>query len=654
MLSRRDLARLAALASLASAVAQKKPLRRSECFLGMHFDLHPNDKDTALGRDVTEEMVEAFLARVKPDYVQYDCKGHVGYLGYPSAVSKPASGIVNDSLALWRKVTAKHGVGLFIHFSGVWDTLAVAEHPEWARITPDGKRDPNNTSVFSPYVDQRMIPQLKEAASRYDLDGVWVDGECWSVQPDYSGAAAKAFGSPLPKTPADPRWQEFLEFNRQRFRDYVRHYADEIHRFRPGFQIASNWLYSTYVPERPDLPVDFVSGDFLGNASISSARLEARYLAQIGMPWDLMAWGFQWGRNNAVGNVHKSAVALQQEASVVLAQGGGFQVYYQPTRAGKLDRRLIEVMGKVGDFCRARQAVSHKSDCIPQVGVLFSKRTLYRTTKKMFGGWGAAVNPARGFIDALVESGYSVDVIPDWKLSEIAEGYPLIVVPEWADIGEETRDALVHYVRQGGSTLVAGAANAGLFASLAGVTLRGAPAQANAFIAGEESFGNVTGIWQDIEAEALEQRYPTFDARDGAVAATLSTVGKGRLLLVPGPLGTAFAATHAPEVRRFVARLAARLFTPAYRIQGPPVLESALRRKNGKTLLHLANASAMQVAGDYSTSDYVPPVGPVTVTFAKPPKRAMLLPENRELPVTPGGSVTIPSIDIHAVLSLDA
>jgi len=43
------------------------------------------------------------------------------------------------------------------------------------------------------------------------------------------------------------------------------------------------------VPEEPELPVDFLSGDYLGNASISTARLEARYLSQTGRPWDLMA-----------------------------------------------------------------------------------------------------------------------------------------------------------------------------------------------------------------------------------------------------------------------------------------------------------------------------------------------------------------------------
>ena len=77
---------LAGTAALPSLLAQTAPprLARRDCFFGLHFDLHPNKSDTALGRDLTDAMVDSLLERVKPDYVQYDCKGHAGYLGFPS------------------------------------------------------------------------------------------------------------------------------------------------------------------------------------------------------------------------------------------------------------------------------------------------------------------------------------------------------------------------------------------------------------------------------------------------------------------------------------------------------------------------------------------------------------------------------------------
>jgi hypothetical protein len=634
-----------ATAGLAKGQAGPPRLLRKDSFFGMHFDLHPNPNDKALGRDVTEAMVERFLEKVRPDFVQYDCKGHAGWLGYPSKVSDPAPNIVNDSLAVWRKVTARRGVALYIHFSGVWDSLAVKQRPEWARLDAAGKGDGRQTSLFGPYVDERMIPQLLEVSEKYELDGVWVDGECWATNADYSEAAARAYGKPLPRTDKEEGWHEFLEFNRERFRRYVKHYVDTLHAKRPKFQVASNWLYSTMVPERPDLPVDYLSGDYLGNAPIARARLEARYLAANGKPWDLMAWGFQSATNNPVGVIHKPATQLQQEASVVLAQGGGFQVYYQPTRTGHLDDSLVETMAKVGQFCRARQQVSHKTEPIPQVAVLFSKHSLYRTGGKLFGSWGARSNPAVGVLDALIENLYSVDVLPDWKIGEAGAQYPLIVVPEWPDIGDEATRALERYAANGGKLLVIGAENAVRFAGLLGIRGDGAPAEQPAWIGGGEVFANCRGRWQGVElagAEAIEYRHPSHDvSRERMIAATV----RGGVVGFYGPLGTVHAATHAPATRALMRRMASRLFTPKVRVEGPPTLEIALRRKGGRVLLHIANATAMQVASDYAVMDFVPPVGPVKVYGAA--REATLAPEGRRVS---GSPLVIDQVHVHSVL----
>lgn len=659
-LTRRQFAAASAAATL-SAQSDPPRKKRSESFFGLHFDLHPNEKDTALGRDVTEEMVERLLAATKPDFVQYDSKGHAGWLGWPSQVGPSAPGIVKDSLAVWRKVTAKHGVALYIHFSGVWDSEAVRRHPEWARVTPDGKPDTRNTSTFGPYVDKLMIPQLREAASKYSLDGAWVDGECWSTGPDYSSAAEEAFRkatgiAQLPRKAGEPGWLEFLEFNREQFRKYVRHYVGEVHRTHPKFQIASNWLYSTFVPEEPTLPVDFLSGDYLGNASISTARLESRYLAQTGKSWDLMAWGFQQAQSNAIGHVHKPAVQLQQEASVVLAQGGGFQVYYVPSRAGHFEQAHINVMGALAKFCRARQAVSFNSETVPQIGVVFSKETLYSTSNKLFGGWGRLQDPARGWIDSLLACQWSVDVLPDWKLARIAAQYPLIVLPDWAAPGDAVKKTLLDYADSGGAVVIAGARNAALFAEAAGVRLAGEAKQQPAFLGGSEVLGNAAGIWQDVEsagASVIERRHDGMDTRSGGKPAALSIRrGKGEIVLIPGPIGVVYAATHAPAVRDFIRRVVSPRFKPLVEVQAPPTVEVSLRRKDGRLIVHLLNTTAMQVAGDYSAMDFIPPLSGIRVKFSKAPRNLRLEPGGRPLKLA-AGAVELPRLDIHTALAAE-
>jgi hypothetical protein len=644
-----------------SGQTKEHRLPRKDCFFGLHFDLHPGPTDTVLGRDVTDEMVERLLQRVKPDYVQYDCKGGPGYLGYPSHVGTPAPGIVKDSLEIWRRVTARHGVSLFIHFAGLYDTLAIEQHPDWAEVRSDGTFDPDRVSTFSPYVDERMIPLLKEAAEKYDLDGAWVDAECSEVHPDYSPAALRAFRAAtgmekVPQGPNNAGWREFLEFNRQQFREHVRSFAEALHKFRPGFQICSNWLYTTFMPERPEIPVDFVSGDYPGNAGL---RLDARYLSSGTLPWDLMAWGFKGQSNN-----QKPAVQVEQEAAVILAQGGGFEVYYQPTRAGKIDSRIIGVMAEVAEFCRTRQRLTHKSESIPQIGLLFSKNSLYSTaTRRLFGGWGTAANPVQGFLDALVENHYSVDIIPDWKLEEAAGRYPVIVVPEWPDIGLQAKLVLTRYVEAGGNLLIAGKENAALFLNELGVRLVGTASEADVSVAGDKLFGNASGAWQEVDpagsTQMIETRYPTFDtSRDGKCAATLSRFGKGQIACIYGPMGSAFLAHHGAANREFIRRVVERIFSPKVRLEGPPTVEVALRNKGGKLLVHLINCTAMQTASEYEVVDFIPTVGPLGLSVELPskPQHVTLEPEGRVLTGQWSNGVwsaTLDQLHIHSIIAFE-
>jgi uncharacterized lipoprotein YddW (UPF0748 family) len=151
-----------------------------------------------------------------------------------------------------------------MHYSGVWDAAAVKAHPDWAAVDAAGKRSERATSVFGPYVDELMIPQLLELAREYCVDGAWVDGDCWATVRDYSKHARAEWRrrtghATMPRDAKDPLWHEFSDFCRDGFRKYVKHYVDTLHREAPGFQIASNWAYSSHMPEWPAINVDFLS-----------------------------------------------------------------------------------------------------------------------------------------------------------------------------------------------------------------------------------------------------------------------------------------------------------------------------------------------------------------------------------------------------------
>ncbi|MGC9326933.1 MAG: hypothetical protein ACP5I1_04825, partial [Candidatus Hinthialibacter sp.] len=540
--------------SLAAASgAADKPLPRKDCFLGLHFDLHPNEHDTELGKDASEENIARLMERVRPDFVQYDCKGHRGYCGHFSEVGSPSPGIVKDALPIWRKVTSEYGVGLYIHFSGVWDNRAVELHPDWARIDAEGKRDNQKTSVFGPYVDELLIPHLSEAVSKYNLDGVWVDGECWGVELDYSPAALQAWKEKTgydeaPKKAGDPHWLEWKNFHRDQFEAYLTHWAAELHRRNPGVQITSNWMYTTFAPKPVEAPLDFLSGDYSPGDSVNTARFEARYLASAGMPWDLMAWGFDKG--GGAGWSWKTPVHLMQEAAVVLMQGGGFQIYYQPTRAGYVPDPVIEITGQVADFCRARQEISHKSASVPQIALLLSYESYKDRCNRIFSPWGGEYNDLKGALHALLEMQYSVDVLAEHQLQPRLSEFPLVVLPDTHKLTEEFKEALLDYVRGGGSLLLLELDSASLFQEQLGVVFEGEPQQTRAELASESGVVNANGVWQKIKldgARVMGRRYETRDVRrPGETAATVVDFGRGKIGAVYGPFCASYLNTHHP------------------------------------------------------------------------------------------------------------
>ncbi|MCL5269099.1 MAG: alpha-L-fucosidase [bacterium] len=656
---------------------------RADCYFGLHFDLHPGARDTVLGADVSAENIDRLLARVKPDAVQYDCKGHAGYTGYPTQIGWPSPGIVKDSLAVWREVTRRHGVSLGIHYSGVWDYVAVEKHPEWAAVGPDGKPDKKAASTFGPYVDQLMIPELKEVIERYAIDSLWVDGDCWGAALDYSPAALAAWKrqtgrDDAPRKREDPGWLEWKNFHRAQYERYLCHWVDALHAFRPGLVITSNWMYTTFAPKPVVARLDHLSGDFSPSNSVDYARIEGRYIAGTGMPWDLMSWGF----TTAEGLDHgfKTPAHLQQEAAAVISQGGGYMIYYPPTRSGHVSDLIIETAGQVADFCRARQAVSHHSTSVPQVALLYSSESLWDASDTVFGPAHQLQFDLEGALTALLESHYSVDILAEHTLQPRLRDYPLVVVPNAYKMTDGFRAALVDYVRQGGNLLLLGGQGARLFESELGARINPAEsATANQLITPAGPV-NANGKWLEIEsagpARPLAERVPglnvlSVDDRTNGIseqyqqvfhkrtAATETALGKGRIIAVYGPVGEIYFRGHHPFLRQWIGGLAARLFPdPALRIDAPPVVEAALRRTpDGRLAVHLLNTAGMPVGGRHPYTDFIPPVGPIHVRLTLParPGKVEWVPAAEDAGLRWKWSrgvldVTIPRLAIHGVV----
>ncbi len=635
-----------------------KRLKRADSFLGIHFDFHAGTDCTEIGKNTTREMIESVIDQVHPDYLQIDCKGHPGLSSYPTNAGNRAPGFVGDPLRLWRQVTAERGVSLYMHYSGVWDSEAIRQHPDWAAVNADGKPNGNATSFFGPYAEKLLIPQLRELSGEYQVDGAWVDGECWASVPDYGEAALQAFKKAtgiqnVPRNPGDPNWYEFLQFNREAFRNYLRHYITEVKKTNPEMQLCSNWAFTDHMPEAVCAPVDFISGDYSPEDSVNSARFSARYMARQGKPWDLMAWSF------AHSGGQKSTVQLQREAAVVLALGGGFQAYFTQRRDGSIKLDQIPVMAEVAKFCRARQAICHRALPVPQVAVLYSTAAHYREINGLFP---RDLTHIRGTLQALLESQQSVEVLGEHQLKGHLSEYPLIVVPECSYLEPEFKQELLAYVQGGGHLLLVGPQSAALFQPELGIQLEGTPQAETRYLAWGDALTPTKGQTQSVKlesrAKAVGQIHAANDPQSPAQpAASVTALGQGQIAATYFAFSQGYIENRSDKSRGFLNELARQLFPkPLVEVKGSSDVDVSVNRIGGRLAVNLVNTAGPHA--EKPLFDSIPPVGPLEITIRaeKKPEKVTLEPGSQPQPFEyRDGAVhlTLPKLEIHSVVVVD-
>lgn len=640
--------------------AQNKVKTRAESFWGVHFDRHSQLTDEHLGKTLTKGMVDSLLMAARPDYIQVDSKGHPGVSSYPTMVGQQAAGYDKDPLALIREVTLKRNVALYVHHSGVMDINYVRLHPEEGRRGPDGKPDGQNTSFWGNYVDQLLIPQLKELALRYKVDGAWIDGESWAVYPDYHPEAVKEFKqisglSYVPTVTEDPNYKIFLEFNRKKFVAYINHYTEELKKVAPEFQLCSNWAFSALMPEPvpADIKLDFLSGDYDPDDALNTANWNARCLAGQGLPYDLMAWSF------VRHSVPKTALQLCQEAAAVISLGGGCQMYFRQNQDMSFQPASFDIIRDVADFVLPRKDFCKGIKPIPQIALFYSTAGWKQEVNDIYRPFG--VNGIRGIMNALLDRQQAVDVLMTHHLEKRMDEYPLIIIPEWGLIESEMIVRLKEYVKKGGNLLIVGSDATALFTDILGVhDLKRETASCLGF---DNRFVDIQGEYRKVRCNSgtdeLARLYQTNDFRFPAgIAATISKYGKGKVAGIYMNVGESYLSTTSPVLRDFISEIINKLFPePLVTVKGSHRVHVIPSEKDGRMLVQLVNTSGDHANRHVKGIDEIPELRnlEVTIRMKKKPKKVLLQPDNKSLKFDFTGekiSFKVPELKIHDIVEI--
>jgi len=666
---------------------------KKRCF-GFHHDLHVSPSDRDIGTRCSPEELVPMLRLTGADFIQTDSKGHSGLTSWfsktPGASVGP--GVVKDALAGWRAATKALGLPLHAHYSGIYDCSAATKHPEWCIRTKDGKpagsgflgmSAPNGDRMCprSGYLDELMIPQLLEMIDRYGIDGFWIDGDLWAVEPCYCQRCRAAFKEKTglaepPKGPADRDWAAWWNFTRESFEEYVTRYCDAIHRHKPGVLVCSNWLQTFRHPGEPKVPTDWISGDNTAVWGLDSSRCEARFISTRGKPWDMIMWCF-YSPHGQLGRTDwsmKPVEMLQQEAAVMVALGGNVQTCENPfagIRTGQLVPWRMKRIGQLAEFVKRRRALCQDTETIPQIAVLHSEHHA-RSAPTSGNLMAVDVAPVQGAVFSLLECHYGVDILDEWALAPSLTRFPVVVLPEQSRLSEKMVNALKDYVRYGGKLLVSGADSFDRFGSEF-LGAHGGRLVASAVYHVPAADGTISVFsdpWRLIDgttARSLGRIGKTPLREDQLLphpAATLNRVGRGAVAYIPCNLFRDFAASRYPLARVFIHDvLRALAGSMEIEVKAPSYIDVVLRRRGATRIVHLINrSSGLPSLPNSGVIDEIPPVGPITITVSLPrkPKNVSLAFEDAAVKwAYQGGEkggqlkVDLAAVHIHAAVVVD-
>ena len=662
-------------------------------YFGLHYDLHAGKGDTELGLRCSPRELVPMLKLMGPDFVQTDCKGHPGCTSWFSRVPEASvpPKLKKDALIQWRAATRKLGMPLHCHYSGIWDGAAGARHPEWcvvnAKRKPAGAPFGQNAGAStneklcprSPYLAKLMIPQLLELIDRYQVDGFWIDGDIWAVEPCYCTRCRERFTARTglrqpPSDTNDPNWPAWWAFTLESFEEYVATYCDAVHRHKEGVLVCSNWLQTFRHPGEPKIPTDWISGDNAAVWGLDGSRCEARFLSTRGKPWDIMLWSFYC--SHGMGDVKspwtaKPVEMLMQEAAVLLSFGGQVQIYETPDglRDGRLVPWRLQRLGAVGRFAKKRRRLCQDTESIPQVVVLHSEHHVRRTVRGKNLMWGIDVAPVQGAVFSLLENHLGVDIMDEWALLSRLSRFPAVVAPEQHAMSDGMVAALKTYVGQGGKLLITGSESFDRF----GAAFLGArsvrveekatyrvPAADGAVPLHSEPWrlvkpGRASGIGRLGRSSLLDDRLLPHPA------ATLNKVGRGAVAYIPAGVFRDFCHNRYPLTRAFIGEVVQRLAPRLdVEIKAPVCIDAALRRKGQRRIIHLVNrGSGIPNQPNNGAVDEIPRVGPIRIRL-----RSGVKPRRVSLAFEKGGlfwsyrrgsvSITVPAVRLHAAVIVES
>ncbi len=646
-------------------------------FYLLHEDHHTRG-EWEVGRDADPAQTARLINLSTPDVIQIHAKGNPGWTTYPSKVGHTPPKLRRDVLAVWRDIADRHGYPFSIYFNLGRDGQIMEHRPEWNRSAFDGREIDRALCYHSGVAEGYLWPMIREVMGKYQPQGWWLDGSCFTVRLCYCDKCrarfAKETGMKPPAGPTDMGWEQYHEMQRQIYREHVHQTAQLVHEINPDCLVAVNWAYSLRMPEKPDPGLAYLTGD-IGNR-VEGLSAEAHWYDGTGMPFDLMTQlntMHSTGENKKPSFGPKPPVQLQQEMAIIVANGGRFWIWDNPTpESGLVPDRHEFLAEHVAPWLRARQTWCLGTRRLADVSLLNSATDHYAITDAAGTAcFNRRNNRIEGAAALLPKLHLNYEMIGDWRLWEQDVESSVLIVEHSKRLSQRDVESIVTFTKNGGTVLLTGMAvvhgRARPLAHLCGITDVKGPD-------GSERLRARTGSRQ----LAFDHWLFRFERTS---AATLITAGDSRGLKRPllvrnrfgrgtayyfaTPLLTSHGSNAVPiELIRSVLDEVLPEKQRDVTTDAPDTVEIVLREKAGAKIVHLVNMAAgkreiVSAGRRYVKITSLPPVPAcrLSVRFANRPARVTLQPQGKPLDdwryVNSRIEFGVPSFAVHQMIVIE-
>ncbi len=443
-------------------------------------DMHIDDWNEEFLSEFSAENYFKMLKKANVQMAMIYLQSHLGLCNWESKTAKVHRHFAERPNEIKRLIDMCRADGIRImgYYSLNFNRAAYDEHLEWSMRREDGISDPERWSgdrkgLCCPnnYEYREFVyRQIDEMLEEYELDGLFFDMLYWpqvcycdSCKARYKKETGKD-ALPIQKSVTQKEWIEFADIRAYWMGEWAQSVTDYVHSKDKDLAVEHN--FSAAAGPSPwsccrdgvSEASDFTGGDLYGGALEQSFVCKMYQALSKNQPFEYMT-----GRctpNLLTHTVTKTEDSLMRHVMLTCAHHGASLMIDAIDPVGTLDERVYDLIGK----CFGQEADYEqylKGDMIADIGIFYnldSKFNMQNTggSAEQFLHFNANQlqlnnhTASLGAMKTLVGRHIPVALTVKSRKAEWKK-YKVLVAPNINRLEEETVDALIAYVNDGGN-----------------------------------------------------------------------------------------------------------------------------------------------------------------------------------------------------------